>query len=160
MVLNNGNVDTMETRIRDMKVSDISSVLKLAANASELYSADNKRWYPRQAFKKWLNSKNDDILLVSESDNKVIGCCLCYVHYRGWAVIDSIIVDPKFRRRGVAKMLMNEAISRMKRLGIAYVQGIVQTTNKKMLRLSKGLGFNRGYKFYVVDMVLRNSKQG
>ncbi len=144
----------MEIRIREMKTSDINAVYNIAIKTKELHSSDTATWYPKIALKRWLRSKNDDVLLVAEYDKKVVGFCLCYVHFRGWALLDSIVVSPKFRRKGIAKRLINESISRIKRKGAVYAQGLVRTSNRKTLDMMKKLGFDKGHNFYVVDKFL------
>jgi L-amino acid N-acyltransferase YncA len=62
--------------------------------------------------------------------------------YRGTAEI-SVYVDENFRRRGVARRLLEEAIARAPSLGITAVVGLIFTDNEPSLKLFGQLGFQR-----------------
>ena len=84
---------------------------------------------------------------VAESDSRVIGWLdfkkfLPRCAYRGTAEI-SVYVDEKFRRRGVARRLLEEAIARASSLGINAMIGLIFAHNEPSLRLFDRLGFER-----------------
>ncbi len=84
---------------------------------------------------------------VAESDGRVIGWLdfkkfLPRCAYRGTAEI-SVYVDEKFRRRGVARRLLEEAISRAPSLGITAIVGLIFGHNEPSLKLFERLGFQR-----------------
>jgi phosphinothricin acetyltransferase len=84
---------------------------------------------------------------VAESDGRVIGWLdfkkfLPRCAYRGTAEI-SVYVDEKFRRRGVARRLLEEAISRASSLGITAIVGLIFGHNEPSLKLFERLGFQR-----------------
>src|SRR5438876_3175013 len=62
--------------------------------------------------------------------------------YRGTAEI-SVYVDEKFRRRGVARRLLEEAIARSPSLGITAIVGLIFGHNAPSLKLFEQLGFQR-----------------
>jgi L-amino acid N-acyltransferase YncA len=62
--------------------------------------------------------------------------------YRGTAEL-SVYVDEKFRRRGVALALLEEAITRAPSLGINAVVGLIFGHNEPSLNLFGRLGFER-----------------
>lgn len=144
----------MEIKIREMKERDIEQVQSLGIKTKELYSSKEAMWYPKIALKKWLSSREGDILLVAESKGKIVGFCLSYVHFGTWAVMDSIAIGRNARRGGVATSLISEMTSRLKKRGVRYMQAFVHSDNDKMLKLTKKLGFSRGYNFYIVDKFL------
>ena len=84
---------------------------------------------------------------VAEIDSRVIGWLdfkkfLPRCAYRGTAEI-SVYVDEKFRRRGVARRLLEEAIARASSLGINAMVGLIFAHNEPSLRLFDRLGFER-----------------
>jgi L-amino acid N-acyltransferase YncA len=84
---------------------------------------------------------------VAESDSRVIGWLdfkkfLPRCAYRGTAEI-SVYVDEKFRRGGVARRLLEEAIARAPSLGINAMVGLIFAHNEPSLRLFDRLGFER-----------------
>src|SRR6266480_2728126 len=84
---------------------------------------------------------------VAESDGCVIGWLdfkkfLPRCAYRGTAEI-SVYVDERFRRRGVARRLLEEAIVRSPSLGINAIVGLIFGHNQPSLKLFERLGFQR-----------------
>jgi phosphinothricin acetyltransferase len=58
----------------------------------------------------------------------------------------SVYVDEKFRRRGVARRLLEEAIRRAPEFGISALVGLIFAHNEPSIRLFEQLGFSRwGY---------------
>jgi len=55
----------------------------------------------------------------------------------------SVYVDQKFRRRGIARSLLEEAIVRARSLGISAMVGLIFGHNQPSLRLFEQLGFER-----------------
>src|SRR5947207_8266673 len=85
---------------------------------------------------------------VAESDGRVIGWLdfkkfLPRCAYRDTAEI-SVYVDERFRRQGVARRLLEEAISRASSLGITAIVGLIFGHNEPSLKLFERLGFQRG----------------
>jgi phosphinothricin acetyltransferase len=84
---------------------------------------------------------------VAESEGRVIGWLdfkkfLPRSAYRGTAEI-SVYVDRKFRRRGVARELMEKAIAVAPSLGITALVGLIFGHNEASLKLFERLGFER-----------------
>jgi len=84
---------------------------------------------------------------VAESDGRVIGWLdfkkfLPRCAYRGTVEI-SVYVDEKFRRRGIAQRLLEQAIARAPSLGITALVGLIFGHNEPSLKLFERLGFKR-----------------
>ena len=84
---------------------------------------------------------------VAESDGRVIGWLdfkkfLPRCAYRGTAEI-SVYVDENFRRQGVARRLLEEAIAHAPSLGITALVGLIFAHNEPSLRLFDQFGFER-----------------
>jgi L-amino acid N-acyltransferase YncA/cephalosporin hydroxylase len=84
---------------------------------------------------------------VAESEGRVIGWLdfkkfLPRCAYRGTAEI-SVYVDEKFRRHGVGRRLLEQAIARAPSLGITALVGLIFGHNEPSLKLFQRLGFER-----------------
>jgi L-amino acid N-acyltransferase YncA len=93
------------------------------------------------------HSPDEHPFWVAESDGCVIGWLdfkkfLPRCAYCGTAEI-SVYVDEKFRRQGVARQLLEEAIARAPSLGITAMVGLIFAHNEPSLRLFDRLGFER-----------------
>jgi L-amino acid N-acyltransferase YncA len=93
------------------------------------------------------HSPDEHPFWVAESDGCVIGWLdfkkfLPRCAYRGTAEI-SVYVDQRFRRRGVARRLLEEAIARAPSLGITTLVGLIFAHNDPSVKLFEQLGFQR-----------------
>lgn len=84
---------------------------------------------------------------VAETDGRVIGWLsfkrfLPRCAYRGTAEI-SVYVDEKFRRRGLARRFLGEAIARAPSLEITALVGLIFAHNEPSIKLFEQLGFQR-----------------
>src|SRR2546430_16682377 len=97
----------------------------------------------------WLKEHSPDRhpFWVLETDGRIAGWLslkpfVLRCAYRGTAEI-SVYVDEKFRRRGVARRLLEEAIARASSLGINAMVGLIFAHNEPSLRLFDRIGFER-----------------
>jgi len=97
----------------------------------------------------WLKEHSSDRhpFWVLEVDGQVAGWLtikpfLPRCAYRGTVEL-SVYVDQKFRRRGIARSLLEEAIARAPSLGISAMVGLIFGHNQPSLRLFEQLGFER-----------------
>jgi L-amino acid N-acyltransferase YncA/predicted O-methyltransferase YrrM len=116
-------------------------VTRIATAQLELVSIEEAR--------NWLSDHSPDgyPLWVAEIDARVAGYLsfkrfLPRCAYRGTAEI-GVYVDEKFRRRGVARRLLADAISRAPSLGINALVGLIFGHNQPSLKLFEQLGFRR-----------------
>ncbi len=88
--------------------------------------------------------------LVAELDGKVIGFLLGEAS--GWEYgvpenigwIDTIGVDPTYQKKGIARLLMDEMLSAMKKVGVKKVYTLVNWREWSLLRFFDAMGFKRG----------------
>jgi phosphinothricin acetyltransferase len=99
--------------------------------------------------KDWLNEHSPDEhpFWVLQMDGQVVGWLtfksfLPRCAYRGTAEL-SVYVHETFRRRGVARRLLEEAIKRAPALGISALVGLIFAHNEASIRLFGQLGFTR-----------------
>jgi L-amino acid N-acyltransferase YncA len=93
------------------------------------------------------HSRDEHPFWVGESDGHIIGWLdfkkfLPRCAYRGTAEI-SVYVDEKFRRRGIARQLLEEAIAHSPSLGMTALVGLIFAHNEPSLKLFERLGFER-----------------
>jgi L-amino acid N-acyltransferase YncA len=97
----------------------------------------------------WLKDHSSDryTFWVAEIDGQVAGWLtikpfIQRAAYDGTVEL-SVYVDNKFRRRGIARSLLEEVIARASRLGIRAMVGLIFAHNEPSLRLFSQLGFIR-----------------
>jgi len=142
-------VDDEKMKIRDAAESDLPAIINIynAAIATRMATAqldpvtleDRRDWLeqhsPSRPF--W----------VLESGGQIAGWLtlktfLPRCAYRSTAEV-SVYVHEKFRRRGVARRLLQEAIARAELFEINAMVGLIFAHNEPSLRLFESLGFER-----------------
>lgn len=78
--------------------------------------------------------------LVAELDGKIIACAGAEIFPDG-AEIESIAVDPDFRRQGIGRRLLAEMIEAILKRGVNLVILEVRPSNKAAIKLYEKFGF-------------------
>jgi len=135
-------------KIRDAVEADLPAIIDIynAAVATRMSTAQLEP-VTIESRRDWLGAHSPDRhpLWVAEVDGRVIGWLSCKSFlprcaYRGTIEL-SVYVDEKFRRRGIARRLLEEAIAHTSSLGINAMVGLIFAHNEPSLRLFERLGF-------------------
>ncbi|EDO17019.1 hypothetical protein Kpol_1065p35 [Vanderwaltozyma polyspora DSM 70294] len=90
------------------------------------------------------------------NDDKPIGCIICKsdmhrsARMRGY--IGMLAVDRKYRKKGIAKLLVNKSIEKMKEIGCDEITLETEVENKIALSLYEKIGFikmKRMFRYYL-----------
>jgi len=139
-----------EMIIRDAVESDLPAIIEIynATVPTRLVTAELEPTTV-EARLPWFHEHSPDQypFWVAEAEGHVIGWLdfkkfLPRSAYRGTAEI-SVYVDDKFRRRGVARELLEKAIAVAPSLAISALVGLIFGHNEPSLRLFERLGFER-----------------
>jgi phosphinothricin acetyltransferase len=139
--------------IRDARPKDLPAIIDIynAAIATRTATAQLEM-VTIESRKNWLKQHTPDRhpFWVLEMEGAVVGWLtfksfLPRSAYHVTAEL-SVYVDEKFRRRGVARRLLEEAIVRAPQFGITALVGLIFAHNEPSIRLFEQLGFSRwGY---------------
>ncbi|HUB82301.1 MAG TPA: ribosomal protein S18-alanine N-acetyltransferase [Bryobacteraceae bacterium] len=91
--------------------------------------------------------KCGELFLVAVKGRKVCGYSLTCTGGRPdspRAEVASIAVDPWYRGQGVASLLMDSTLRRLRRRGISRVNLVVKVTNAPAIKFYESYGFERG----------------
>jgi phosphinothricin acetyltransferase len=139
-----------EMKIRDAVESDLPAIIKIynAAVATRVATAQLEQ-VTLEDRRDWLKEHSADRhpFWVLEIDRQIAGWLtlkpfLPRCAYRGTAEV-SVYVDEQFRRRGIGRTLLGEAIARAPSLKIKAMVGLIFAHNEPSLRLFEQLGFER-----------------
>ena len=139
-----------EMKIRDAVESDLPAIIKIynAAVATRVATAQLEQ-VTLDERRNWLKEHSPDRhpFWVLEMDRQIAGWLtlkpfLPRCAYRGTAEV-SVYVDERFRRRGVGRTLLGQAIARAPCLQIRAMVGLIFAHNEPSLRLFEQLGFER-----------------
>jgi ribosomal protein S18 acetylase RimI-like enzyme len=141
--------------IRDFRKSDLDDLLRLlpVCNAEEFEASGFDPDHVRGMVNRWfgwggrflfgllrLFGKRPLKFLAAETDGKLVGTTI--VEDRGkWSSISVVMVDPDFRRRGIATRLMTRALEYVRQRGkVRAVLGVL-STNVPAMDMYVKLGF-------------------
>jgi GNAT superfamily N-acetyltransferase len=97
-------------------------------------------------------------LLVAEEDGVVVGTMVLLVVPNlshgalPWAMVENMVVDGKYRRRGIGRLLMEYAIARARQAGCYKVQLLSNKKRHQAHRFYRSLGFKasaHGFRVYL-----------
>ncbi|HEY6070171.1 MAG TPA: GNAT family N-acetyltransferase [Chthoniobacterales bacterium] len=137
-------------RMRDAREADLPAIIKIynAAIVTRIATAQLEP-VTLESRRHWLKDHSPDRhpFWVSEIGGKIAGWLtlkpfLPRGAYRGAEEV-SVYVDEKFRRRGVARALLEEAISRAPSLQIRVIVGLIFAHNGASLKLFEQVGFEK-----------------
>src|SRR5438552_7622807 len=141
---------TEEMKIRNAGEADLPAIIKIynAAVTTRIATAQLEP-VTLEERRNWLKEHSPDRhpFWVLEIDGRIAGWLtlkpfLPRCAYRGTAEV-SVYVDEDFRRRGIARRLLGEAIARASTLEINAMVGLIFTHNEPSLKLFEQLGFKK-----------------
>ena len=136
--------------LRDATEADLPAIVEIhnAAIASRISTAqlepvrveERRDWFRA-------HSRNQYPLWVAQTDNAIAGWIsfrefLPRQAYRGTGEL-SVYVREKFRRRGIGRKLLQEAIVRAPQLNLHTLVGLIFAQNEPSIELFRALGFER-----------------
>ncbi len=121
-------------RIRNFSMADLPRAMEI-----EPVSFMEVDAWSKYIFEKWY-CRCPDLFLVAEAAGIIAGY-MCTSIEQKTGEIESIAVDPAFRRRGVASALMNYTLSKLRSSAIANVVLQVRTSNTGAIRFWENFGF-------------------
>ena len=139
-----------EMKIRDAGESDLPAIIKIynAAIITRISTAQLET-VTLEDRRNWLKDHSPDRhpFWVLEIDGEVAGWLTLKTFlprgaYRDTAEV-SVYVDEEFRRRGVGRALLGEAITRAPDLGITAMVGLIFSHNQPSLHLFAQVGFEK-----------------
>jgi len=126
---------TVAVTIRTGDATDAGAVLELwrDADAAESMTDD-------EAALRVLVERDPDALLIAEEDGVPVGTLL--VGWDGWrGALYRLAVLPDRRRRGIARLLVDEAERRLRVLGARRVAAMVITDHDEAVGFWSGVGY-------------------
>ena len=130
--------------VRIMRYGDLDAII--AIDEKVLRKRRPEYW----AMKVELAERRSMASLVAETDGRVVGFILGDAS--GWEYgvpesvgwIDTIGVDPACRKRGIARALMNEMVTNLKKVGVEKIYTLVDWRSWDMLKFFASMGFRKG----------------
>ncbi|MFC1952224.1 GNAT family N-acetyltransferase [Chloroflexota bacterium] len=145
--------------IRLAREDDIPRILELYSQLTITTSQAEQHRNPgefQQVFTK-INAFPGHELVVAEDKGEVIGTLVLLIipnlshNALPWALVENIIVDREYQRRGIGKLLMDYAIARAKEVGCYKISLSSDKRRKEAHKFYRSLGFKasaHGFRLY------------
>lgn len=136
----------MTVSIRSATESDLARILALFAELNP----DDEPLPEARASETWgrILAQEGHEILVAELDDRVVGCCVLVVvpnlsrSARPFAVIENVIVDSRYRRRGIGARILQEASDAARREGCYKVMFMSSAKRTEAHRFYETVGFD------------------
>ncbi len=123
--------------IRSFHREDTDNVISLWKRCNLLVSWNNPRLDIERKLK-----VNPDLFVVGEIDEKIIATAMGgYEGHRGW--INYLAVAPEYRRKGLAKRVVQYLENKLKELGCPKINIQVRASNQEVIKFYDGIGYNK-----------------
>ena len=120
------------TKIRDFEMKDFRRVLEIE---KESFLVGDSLLYME------LYERYPEGFLIAEKVGVVIGFVVVVLTVEDGGRIFSIAVDPKYRERGIGRVLLKAALSNLRKRNIEYVKLEVRESNYIAQNLYRSMGF-------------------
>ena len=117
-------------------------------------------WYECDLVVPWNNPEKDierkleidpELFLVAELGGSIVASCMAgYEGHRGW--INYLAVAPRYRRKGIATRMMEEAERKLESIGCPKINLQVRAQHKDVIAFYKSIG-------YMDDDIINMGKQ-
>ena len=144
----------MNFNIRKLTLKDIPQVYELGNHRDE-FTTENGSFWTVEQLESWSKSDND-VMLVAEDKNKIIGFSLYAHHLPTKKVIwENIYILPKYRNFGVGAALIKNGLEMVKGLGCKYIMCCVNADDQgHFAKYLKKFGFKTYGTVLWVDKIL------
>ncbi len=133
--------------IRQLTQDDLNDLLLMGNEEPEFRIGSGVFWTESQ-LKRWIDSP-DDLCLGAFLDGRLAGFVLAAVHVpTGKATIENIHVDPRWRKKGIAGDLLEDACLRLHGMGVIGTAAFVREGNEPSQALFRSSMFVDGGLFH------------
>ncbi len=129
--------------IRNLRSEDCS---RLVAIDEQITGRSRRVWYEGK-LKRTLEESDLQVSLGAESDGMLVGAMFAAVQYGEFglpeplAVLDTVLVDPAFGRRGVARAIFEQLLLNLRALRIERVRTEVAWDDHELVACFGSMGF-------------------
>lgn len=137
-------------KIRKATMKDFNKLYYLGDRIPELKVDKHEPFMSKAEFKFAIKNPHG-VFLLAEEDKKIVGFAYSNIKNMKEFKIASLVylaVHPKYRHRGIGRLLYEERLKRLKKRGVIYIYSWIGARNKNMQKFARKWGLKKGKKFY------------
>lgn len=123
-------------RVRLMKAADFDAVMRIDEKVTK---SSRKEYYELKFSQLFKSREYLPTSLVAEEEGKVVGFIMGELYMGEYgitqegATLDTIGVDPSYRKRGIGELLMKEFMDHLKELGVQKINALVGKDDSQLM---------------------------
>jgi len=154
-------INTQFIKIMEIKTAtleDIDTIIKLGNSVNEFQVNDEVvTFWSKTILVDCIKSKNN-LILIARENKQIIGFIIAnYNPSFKKAIIENIFVNPNFRGKEVGKLLLDNLLSKLKKLGCEYICSLTEIKNNVAVKFYLNNNFNKGINCVWIDKILDKS---
>ena len=110
--------------VRPAALADVDRIVALGAGTDNFSVSQETRFYERAELIEWIERSADNILLIAQTQDQLIGLLYCKRMSSDWALLDALYVLPNKRKLGVGVALLATLADDLERRGTRYVSAL------------------------------------
>ena len=126
-----------DIKVRLMKADDFDAVVRID---EKVFQASRQDYYELKFDKLFVSQDYLPTSLVAEGEEgTVLGFVMGELYmgeygiFQEAATLDTIGVDPEYQHKGIGKLLINEFMDHLRRLGVQKINTLVDWNNSKLI---------------------------
>jgi ribosomal protein S18 acetylase RimI-like enzyme len=138
--------------VRHALAADVEAIYLLGVEDSAFAVSEHIRFYERTELEEWIVALRDNLLLVAEVSDRVVGFLFCKVMSHHWAMLDTLYVHPEWRGKQCGRLLLCKLADCLRERGIVYLSTLAAEDAAQIPQVLERLGFSgaRSYRWYEV----------
>ena len=138
------SLETSSLTVRNLRPDDVAALVRID---QRLTGRSRRAWYEGR-LRRALSDTDVNISLGAEADGARIGAVLGAVHYGEFgqpepvAVLDTLLVDPSFGRKGIGRALMGQLTKNLQGLRVERLRTEVAWTEQELIGFLAKVGFH------------------
>ncbi len=152
--------DIKKINIREAKETDFEELYALGKNTPEFRVSATEEFMHPEEFR-WSLTDASGVFLVAEVGEELVGFIFANSEDLGrpypekYSCLVYLVVVPEFQKQGIAKMLYDECVKRLKTKGITHMYGLASAeSNGAIIAFMKNQGFAKGHTYTWMDKKL------
>lgn len=152
-----GSIMAQEIQARLARLKDAGAIYGIGRNTKAFAVSNTVPFYLKKEVIQWIKDKKDNLVMVAESNSRVIGFASCKImSYHEWAMVDNFYVLPRFRKKGVGTMMERFLEKELRKKGIHYMTRLVRPGNRHSRKFLRKSSFKEHGTYIWVDKFLRH----
>ena len=140
-------------RLADRK--DVNAIYGLGVKASGFAVSKKIKFYEKKEIKQWIQGRKNNIVLIAETNSKIVGFAYVKIMSWHWAMVDNFYVLPAYRRKGIGSLIEKSLESELRKKGISYVSRLVKPSHKTSMKFLEKRNFKKESNYAWFDKFLR-----